>query len=307
VGQGLVIKSTGSWYTVLDNNKEIPCRIKGKFRLKNSKTTNPVTVGDKVEYEMNDDQTGLIVNIEDRKNYIIRKSTSFNKESQLIAANIDLAFLMVSLKFPETPFEFIDRFLVTAEAYHIQCIILINKIDLINNEDFILIDEFINTYTLAGYVCIPISVTENKNILQVTGLLQNKTSLIAGNSGVGKTSFINLLSPSLNLKTAEISNYHKTGKHTTTFSELFCINNNTYVIDSPGIRGFGLIDFEKSEIGLFFPEIFRISKNCRFYNCTHSHEPDCAVIQALEKKQIAYSRYRSYLNMIHDKEEKYRS
>jgi len=307
VGKGLVIKSTGSWYIVLDNKMEIPCRIKGKFRLKNLKTTNPVTVGDKVDYELNDDKTGLIINIEDRKNYIIRKSTSFSKEAQLIAANIDLAFLMVSLKFPETPFEFIDRFLVTAEAYHIQCIILINKIDIINNEDVILLDNFIKTYSLAGYKSIPISVIKNTNISEVITLLQNKICLVAGNSGVGKTSLINLLSPSLNLKTAEISNYHKTGKHTTTFAELFCINNNTYIIDSPGIRGFGLIDFEKSEIGLFFPEIFRISKNCKFYNCTHSHEPGCAVIQALDSHQIALSRYRSYLNMLNDKDEKYRS
>jgi ribosome biogenesis GTPase / thiamine phosphate phosphatase len=307
VGKGLVIKSTGSWYIVLDNNMEIPCRIKGKFRLKNLKTTNPVTVGDKVEYVLNDDNTGLIINIEDRKNYIIRKSTSFSKEAQLLAANIDLAFLMVSLKFPATPFEFIDRFLVTAEAYHIQSIILINKIDILSNVDLILKDNFIKTYTLAGYKCVPISVINDFNITEVTNLLKNKISLVAGNSGVGKTSLINHLSPSLNLKTAEISNYHKTGKHTTTFAELFCIDTNTYIIDSPGIRGFGLIDFEKSEIGLFFPEIFRISKNCKFYNCTHSHEPGCAVLQAIDLNQIALSRYRSYLNILNDKDEKYRS
>jgi ribosome biogenesis GTPase len=306
VRKGLVIKSTGSWFTVLDNEMEIPCRIKGKFRLKNSKTTNPVAVGDKVEYEMKNDNTGLILTIEDRKNYIIRKASSFNKEAQLLAANIDQALLMVSLKSPETPFEFIDRFLVTAEAYHIKCIILINKIDLIDNEETKIIDNFINSYNLAGYKSIPVSVIKSINLHEIKELLKNKISLVAGNSGVGKTSLINSLAPTLNLKTAEISNYHKTGKHTTSFSELFCIDNNTYIIDSPGIRGFGLIDFEKSEIGLFFPEIFRISKNCRFYNCTHSHEPGCAVIQSLEEHKIAPSRYRSYLNMIDDKDEKYR-
>jgi ribosome biogenesis GTPase / thiamine phosphate phosphatase len=306
VGKGLVIKSTGSWCTVLDNKTEIACRIKGNFRLKNIRTTNPVAVGDRVEYELKNDNSGLIIKIEDRKNYIIRKATSFSKEAQLLAANIDLAFLMVSLKSPETPFEFIDRFLVSAEAYHIKSIILINKIDLINNEEIIIIDDFIKSYTLAGYKCIRMSVAKNENVLQVKELVQNKISLIAGNSGVGKTSLINSFAPTLNLKTAEISNYHKAGKHTTTFSELFCIDNNTFIIDSPGIRGFGLIDFDKSEIGLFFPEIFRISKDCKFYNCTHSHEPDCAVINALENQQIAVSRYRSYLNIINDKGEKYR-
>jgi ribosome biogenesis GTPase len=306
VGKGLVMKSTGSWFTVLDNRKEIACRIKGKFRLKNIRTTNPVAVGDRVEYELKNDNTGLITKIEDRKNYIIRRATSFSKEAQLLAANIDLAFLMVSLKSPETPFEFIDRFLVSAEAYHIQSIILINKIDLLNNEEIILIDDFIKSYSLAGYRCFALSVSKNVNVWQVKELFKNKISLIAGNSGVGKTSLINSFDPSLNLKTAEISNYHKAGKHTTTFSELFCIDNNTFIIDSPGIRGFGLIDFEKSEIGLFFPEIFRISKDCKFYNCTHSHEPDCAVIKALESRQIAVSRYRSYLNIINDKGEKYR-
>jgi ribosome biogenesis GTPase len=306
VGKGLVIKSTGSWCTVLDNRLEIACRIKGKFRLKNIRTTNPVAVGDRVEYKLENDNTGLITKIEDRKNYIIRKATSFSKEAQLLAANIDLAFLMVSLKSPETPFEFIDRFLVSAEAYHIQSVILINKVDLLNKEEIRLVDDFIKSYALAGYKCIAMSIAKNLNVFQIEELIHNKITLVAGNSGVGKSSLINTLAPSLNLKTAEISNYHQAGKHTTTFSELFYIDENTFIIDSPGIRGFGLIDFDKSEIGLFFPEIFRISKNCKFYNCSHSHEPGCAVINAIENGQIALSRYRSYLNMINDKNEKYR-
>jgi len=306
VRRGLVIKSTGSWFSVLESDRVVPCRIKGKFRLKGISTTNPVTVGDKVSFEILDDGTGMIVDIEERKNYIIRKATSFHKEAHLLASNIDMVFLMTSLKYPETQPEFIDRFLVTSEAYHIESNILINKIDLLEEEDNIKLDEFIHTYTLAGYRCIPMSMKSGKGVEEIKELLQGRICLIAGNSGVGKTSLINLLAPSLHLKTEAISNSHHSGKHTTTFSELFTLNENTYIIDSPGIRGFGLIDLKKDEIGLFFPEIFRISKDCRFYNCSHVHEPECAVMKAVENGLIGRSRYKSYVNIVTEVKSKYR-
>ncbi len=304
--KGLVIKSTGSWHNVLDGNNIVRCRIKGKFRIKGLKTTNPVTVGDRVEYELLDDNTGIILKIDERKNYIIRRATRFHKEAQLLAANIDLALLMVSLRSPKTPKEFIDRFLVTSEAYFVESVILINKIDLLKKRDQRLLDDFIHTYTLAGYHCIQLSVKDNTNVDQVHKLMQNKINLIAGNSGVGKTALINSIAPSLNLKTEEISRYHQSGKHTTTFSEIFTLDNNTYVIDSPGIKAFGLIDLNKSEIGLYFPEIFKHSKNCKFYNCTHIHEPGCAIMYGVEEGIIGKSRYQSYLNIMNDDDSKYR-
>ena len=304
--KGLVIKSTGSWYTVLSDDIEFLCQIKGKLRLKDTQTTNPITVGDIVEIEVYENNTGIIVDIDDRKNYIIRKSTRFNKEAHLLAANIDQAFLMVSLMLPVTPLEFIDRFLVTAEAYHIKTIILINKIDLIDSDKYKLLEDTIDIYTKIGYQCFAISVVNGTNINLVKETLNNKLSLIAGNSGVGKSSFINLLDPNLNLKTAEISDLHKSGKHTTTFSEIFCIGENTYIIDTPGIKGFGLIDLSVQDVGFFFPEIFRISKNCKYANCTHIHEPNCAVIDAVKKREISSSRFRSYLNLITQDSTKYR-
>jgi ribosome biogenesis GTPase len=305
--KGLVIKSTGSWFNILDAGKVVSCRIKGKFRIKDIKTTNPITVGDKVSYKLLDDGTGLIMGIDERKNYIIRKATSFHKEAQLLATNIDLLFLMITLKFPETQPEFIDRILVTAEAYHIESIILVNKIDLLNKKDEDpIIKRFVHTYELAGYQCIPMSLKSGYGVEEIRKLLQGKINLIAGNSGVGKTSLINYLSPGLNLKIDNISEYHQSGKHTTTFSELFTLNENTYIIDSPGIRGFGLIDISKEEIGLFFPEIFRISKNCKFYNCTHLHEPGCAVMEGIEKGLIGKTRYKSYVSMVTEENTKYR-
>ncbi|MBN1598423.1 MAG: ribosome small subunit-dependent GTPase A [Bacteroidales bacterium] len=306
--KGIVIKSTGSWYSVQDGKKVIPCKIKGKLRLKGIKTTNPVTVGDNVEYIMYDESTGLIERIEERKNYIIRRSTHFSKEAHLLAANVDQAMLMVSVKNPVTPSEFMDRFLVSAEAYYIKNIIIINKIDLLDSKTQSAYEEMLKTYQdLAGYECISVSVEKNINIEQVKKALNNKTTLIAGNSGVGKTSLINVLIPDLDLKTEEISDYHKAGKHTTTFSELFQLNDKSNIIDSPGIKGFGLIDIEKSEIAHFFPEIFSISKNCKYYNCTHIHEPDCAVIDAVQKGLIAKSRYKSYENLFLEENSKYRT
>jgi ribosome biogenesis GTPase len=306
VKKGLVIKSTGSRFNVLNGGKVVSCRIKGKFRLNDIKTTNPVTVGDRVNYEQLDDGSGMIVSIDERRNYIIRKATRFHKEAHLLASNIDLAFLMTTLKFPETQPEFIDRFLLTAEAYHIESIILINKIDLLHKEDNIQLDKFIRTYKQAGYRCILMSLSSGTGVEEVKNLMQGKINLIAGNSGVGKTSLINFFVPSLDLKIDEISESHQSGKHTTTFSELFTLNKDTYVIDSPGIRGFGLIDLSKAEIGLYFPEIFRISKECKFYNCTHIHEPDCAVREAVTKDLIGATRYKSYLNIVTEEKTKYR-
>ncbi len=304
---GLVTKSTGSWYSVLlPGGEVVQCRILGKFRIKNIVTTNPVTVGDRVDFDMLEDGTGLIRGIAERKNYIIRKATRFHKEAQLLAANIDQAILMVSLRKPQTPREFIDRFLITAEAYHIPSWLVINKTDLLKSGDKNDLKDFIETYSLAGYTCIEMSVTEGRNVDKVHEALRNKLTLIAGNSGVGKTTLINTIAPELSLKTAEISSYHESGRHTTTFSEIIRLDDQTYVIDSPGIRAFGLIDMEKAEVGLYFPEIFRISRDCRFTNCTHIHEPGCAVSEAVYAGRIGESRYRSYLAIMLDEESKHR-
>ena len=303
---GMVIKTTGSWHTVLDDTNIVKCRIKGKFKIKGIKTTNPVTVGDRVEYEKLEDGTGMIRKIEERKNYIIRRSASYHNEAHLLAANIDLAWIMVSLKSPQTQREFIDRFLVTAEAYHIPIIVLINKIDLLEASDQDLLNDFIRTYELAEYKCFQLSVVNNFNVNKVHQLMKGKLNLIAGNSGVGKTSLINTIDPSLELKTNSISEYHQAGKHTTTFYEIFTLDKDTYIIDSPGIKGFGLIDMDKNEIGLYFPEIFKISKNCKFYNCTHIHEPDCAVLDAVNSGKMGKTRYKSYLNIMNDDDSKYR-
>jgi ribosome biogenesis GTPase / thiamine phosphate phosphatase len=303
---GIVIKSTGSWYSVLEGNTEIQCRIKGKLRLKGIKTTNPVTVGDRVVFETAENNTGIIVKIEERKNYIIRKSTSFDKEAHLLAVNIDQAIIIATLRSPETPAEFIDRFLVTAEAYHIPSIVLFNKSDLLVDSDLDLLEELKDSYIKAGYICFELSVVNNSNIARVKELINKKITLIAGNSGVGKSSLINSICPELNLKIAEVSSLHKSGKHTTTFSEMFKAGDDTFLIDSPGIRGFGLIDLSKADIGLYFPEIFSVSKNCKFYNCSHVHEPHCAVIEYVKEGKIGFSRYKSYLNMVTEENSKYR-
>lgn len=306
MGQGIIIKSTGSWHTVKDDGLKIQCKIKGNYRQKDIKTTNPVTVGDVVDYIAEENASGWITKVHPRKNYIIRKSINLSKEAHLLAANIDQAFLIASLKLPVTPLEFIDRFLVTAEAYHIKSILVFNKFDLYDEEVLKKLKETIAIYSDIGYECIETSVVTNYNVENIKERMTGKISLLAGNSGVGKSSLINTIEPGLDLKVSEISHYHKLGKHSTTFSEMFELSNGGFIIDTPGIRGFGIIDFEKSEIGLFFPEIFRKSKSCQYYNCTHTHEPNCKVKEAAEKGEIAYSRYRSYLNIFYDENEKYR-
>lgn len=302
--KGLVLKSTGSWYTVLYNEKIIPCRIKGKFRIQGIKISNPVTVGDKVEFDfIKEDNTGLIYDIEPRKNYIIRKATRFHHEAHLIAANIDQAFLMVTLKHPKTPLEFIDRFLLAAEMFFIPASIVLNKIDILSQNQ---IDEFTDIYKKAGYQVYPVSVEKDIGVTGLYETMKNKLTLISGNSGVGKSSFINKINPLLNLKTNKISDYHKAGKHTTTFSEIFQLTKEAMVIDTPGIKSFGVIELDKNEIGLYFKDIFHQSKQCRFTNCTHIHEPGCAVIEAVKSEIIPYSRYRSYVNIFTDEGEKHR-
>ncbi len=305
--KGIVIKTTGSWHTVRDENNIVLCKIRGTFRKKDIKTTNPIAVGDIVHYEYMSDKTAIITHIEPRKNYIIRRSSNLSKESHIIASNIDQAYLMISVIMPETPLEFVDRFLLTAEAYHVPVIIIINKIDLIENDSIEKVNYFMNTYRGAGYECIDISVKQNKGIDLIKDRMKNKINLLAGNSGVGKSSLINLICPDANLKTGEISLSHKTGKHITTYAEMIPLPEGGFIIDTPGIRGFGIIDISKQEVGLYFTDIFRISKNCEFNNCTHIHEPGCAVIEAVKSGKLPMSRYQSYINIYNDPNEKYRT
>ena len=305
--EGLVIKTTGSWHSVQHGLKVINCKIKGNYRLKGIKTTNPVVVGDIVDFYIESkSEIGLITRIKERKNYIIRRSINLSKETQLLAANIDQAFLVFTLSRPESSLEFIDRFLVTAEAYHIVTILIINKIDIYDKVKLEELKGIKNIYTSIGYECIETSAIKKTNIEILKDKMKNKINLMAGNSGVGKSTLINSIDPKLDLKVDDISDFHKTGKHTTTFSEMFALEFGGYIIDTPGIKGFGIIDFEKQEAGLFFPEIFKISAGCQFYNCSHTHEPKCAVKKAVETGVISASRYRSYVNILYDQNEKYR-
>ncbi len=304
---GIVIKTTGSWHTVRSGDRTIKCRLKGSFRTHNIKNTNPVAVGDRVSFESQGDDTGIITRIRERKNYIIRKSTNLSREVQVMAANLDQCILMFTIAFPETPLEFIDRFLVCAEAYHIKTILFINKTDLYDEALAVKMEEVSCIYDYAGYQVIKGSVTADINIDTIRKLLDNKLTLLAGNSGVGKSSLINMMCPGLNLKTSDISSYHLSGKHTTTYPEMIEISGNTWLIDSPGIRGFGLTDIKRNEIGLYFTDIFKLSKDCQFYNCTHLHEPNCAVINACRKGLLHQSRYKSYVNIITDADQKYRT
>ena len=307
--KGLVTKSTGSWYSIRDTEtgETVSCNIRGKLRIQGIKSTNPVAVGDFVEYEVQENSdTGIIKDVLERKNYIIRKSTNLSKQTHILAANLDQAILMVTLAFPETYTIFIDRFLITAEAYRIPAKLIFNKIDLYDKNQREYLRKLINIYEDIGYECIVTSVKKTSNISKVIGLLKNNTSLIAGNSGVGKSSLINLVDPKLQLKTSEISDYHKSGKHTTTFAEMFELSVGGFVIDTPGIRGFGLHDIQDEELFHFFPEIFKASENCRYHNCTHVHEPGCAVKAAIEEGTVSQLRYENYLNILFDEETKHR-
>ncbi|MDP3314308.1 ribosome small subunit-dependent GTPase A [Lutibacter sp.] len=306
--RGVVTKSTGSWYTVFKEDKtKIECRLKGKFRMKGIKSTNPVSVGDYVNWEYEDAKiTGVINKIFERKNYIIRKSVNLSKQTHIIASNIDVAFLIVTIDNPPTFTGFIDRFLATAEAYSIPVIILFNKIDTFTNETEYIKNQFSEIYTKIGYQCLDISAKTGVNIDKLKELMKGKKSMFSGHSGVGKSTLINTIAPHLNLKTAEISKQHKQGIHTTTFAEMFELSFDGFIIDTPGIKGFGVFDFKPEEITDYFPEFFKIKQKCKFNNCLHINEPICAIKDAMEKGEIAVSRYKSYVQMIEGDEEHYR-
>ena len=306
--KGLVVKNTGSWYTVLtDDGQLIESKVKGNFRLKGIRSTNPVAVGDRVELVANAEGTAFITAIEDRRNYIIRRSQNLSKQSHIIAANVDQAFLVVTVDFPQTSTTFIDRFLASAEAYRVPVVLVFNKTDLLDADLLRYQQMMMVLYENIGYHCVAISAETGEGVEAFRPLLQQKITLLSGNSGVGKSTLINRLVPDANLRTAEISDAHNTGQHTTTFSEMISLPDGGWLIDTPGIKGFGTFDMEPEELTSYFPEIFRFSKDCRFSNCTHTHEPGCAVLQALEDHYIAQSRYQSYLSMMEDKDgSKYR-
>ena len=306
--KGLVIKNTGSWYTVrTDEGLDVDCKIKGNFRLKGIRSTNPVAVGDIVDIVRNQEGTAFITAIHDRRNYIIRKSQNLSKQSHIIAANVDQAFLIVTVNYPQTSTTFIDRFLASAEAYSVPVVLVFNKTDLLSEEERHYQDMMMTLYETVGYQCVAISAEKGDGVDTLLPLLHDKITLLSGNSGVGKSTLINRILPGVNLRTAEISDSHNTGMHTTTFSEMLLLPDGGYIIDTPGIKGFGTFNMEPEEISGFFKEIFRFSKDCRFNNCTHTHEPGCAVIKAVEDHYISASRYQSYLSMLNDKDEnKYR-
>ena len=307
--RGLVIRTTGSWYTVkTDDGQLFDCKVKGTFRLKGIRSTNPVAVGDVVNFTPSaDGQTALIEDIEDRRNYIIRKASNLSKQSHIIAANVDMAALVVTIAHPETSTTFIDRFLASAEAYRVPVLIVFNKTDLYVEEEMRKLDDAISLYRNIGYTCLACSAEEGNGIDELQAELMNKTTLLSGNSGVGKSTLLNLLVPDAEAKTAEISAAHDAGMHTTTFSQMFFLPQGGALIDTPGIKGFGTFDMEREEVSHYFREIFKTSAGCRFGNCTHTHEPGCAVLQAVAEGRIAESRFNSYLSMLEDKDEnKYR-
>jgi len=308
LGKGIVIKSTGSFFTVkLSDNQIVQCGIRGKFRIKGIRATNPVAVGDHVTFEWSEDRkTGIITSIEERTNYIIRKSSKLSKEYQLLATNVDTAWLMISMVLPRTLTPFIDRFLVSAEAYRIPVIILFNKTDLYGDQEYAEMEDLWTVYTKIGYKCMKLSLQTKEGIDAVKNEMKDKVNVIAGNSGVGKSTLINVLDPTIRLKIGRISDFHQTGKHTTTFSEMFELASGIKIIDTPGIRGYGTIDIDRSELFHFFPEIFRASKQCKYHNCMHINEPDCAVKSGVEKGEISESRYVNYLMMMEVESGKYR-
>ena len=307
---GLVYKSTGSWYTVKSEQGDfMECRIKGKFRMKGIKSTNPIAVGDMVDYELDENSdavTGTIHNIHDRKNYIVRKSVNLSKQTHIIASNIDVVFLLITINNPPTTTSFIDRFLVTAEAYGIEAILVFNKIDTFDDAmtDEQLYLQYI--YSEIGYKFLKVSALEKKGLDELKGMMIGKVSMFSGHSGVGKSTLVNALEPNLNLKTKNISEQSKQGQHTTTFAEMYDLSFDAKIIDTPGIKGFGIVDMEPSEVSGYFPEFFKLQDECKFNNCLHKEEPNCAVKKALEENKIAWSRYNSYLKILEGDDENYR-
>uniref|UniRef100_UPI0040252CBF ribosome small subunit-dependent GTPase A n=1 Tax=Alistipes shahii TaxID=328814 RepID=UPI0040252CBF len=297
-----VVRATGSWYDVLHDGETVRCRIRGRLRLKGVRSTNPVVVGDEVACEADEGGDYVIADILPRRNYVIRRASNLSKESHIIAANVDQALLMASLRSPETPTEFVDRFLVTCEAYKVPVTILLSKLDL---QDAEAVAEFRAVYEGAGYRVLEVSVREGRGVEEVRELLAGRTTLVSGNSGVGKSTLIQAIDPSLDIRTGEISESHHKGRHTTTFSTMYPLAGGGAVIDTPGIKGFGLIDIDEAELWHYFPEMMRVTPACRFYNCTHTHEPGCAVTEAVKAGEIAWPRYESYLK-IRDEDEKYR-
>jgi ribosome biogenesis GTPase / thiamine phosphate phosphatase len=308
--KGVVYKSTGSWYTVKSQDGDFyDCRIKGRFRIQGIKSTNPVAVGDHVTFDVEkkgDETIGVIKEIGDRHNYIIRKSVNLSKQTHIIAANIDVAFLLITLNNPPTFTTFIDRFLVTAEAYHIKAVLLFNKIDTYDEEELLEIKYLAAMYRDIGYECIGISAQTGKNIDQVKAMMHNKVSMFSGHSGVGKSTLANAIEPGLELKTSEISSQHMQGQHTTTFAEMFDLSFGGQLIDTPGIKGFGVVEIEKEELGDYFPEFFELKEQCKFNNCLHLEEPKCAVKEALDADELPWSRYKSYVQILEGEEEHYR-
>lgn len=308
--EGTVYKSTGSWYTVkVSDGTFYECRIKGKFRIKGIKSTNPIAVGDIVHFDLDDKgdgNVGVINSIEDRKNYIIRKSVNLSKQTHIIAANLDQVFLLITLNNPITYTIFIDRFLVTAEAYDIPVVLVFNKIDTYSEEEKNEIKYLASLYRKIGYTCVAISAKKGKNVDKIKEMMIGKISMFSGHSGVGKSTLINAIEPNLDIKTAEISQQHLQGQHTTTFAEMFDLSFGAQIIDTPGIKGFGIVDMEREEIGDYFPELFALKQDCKFNNCIHLDEPKCAVKEALEEGRVSWSRYRSYVQMITGEEENYR-
>lgn len=300
--KGLVMKSTGSWYLVKAETRQYQCRVKGKLRLKGFKTTNPIAVGDWVQFDKESSDKGIIYSIVPRNNFITRKSPNLSKEAHTIAANIDQAILMATIVYPRTSFGFIDRFTVTTESYRIPTIVIFNKIDILDKELIKLQQEMIDTYIRAGYNCFSISALKNRGLGILEEMMEGKINLLAGHSGVGKSTLINHLSEDINQKVAEVSDFSQKGVHTTTFAEMFEVGPNTFIIDTPGIKEFGLSDIQEFELSDYFPEMRRLRGKCKYYDCRHTHEPKCAVIEAVNSGSIATTRYYSYLSMLENKD-----